>query len=218
MATPDALQLLRSAIIAGKPPVLTTSSDPSIAESSQTDSFVDATHLYFNHPSPLCLPLSTTTRFVSTTPDTAEVDSRSVWFAWLKRETNLPDVLAEVAELEKQLPESQKIRNLIFIERLDLITWLQGASEESEYIKPLEGPAAEASKAADVAGGAGVPTVAGTGLGVTQQTAGGRPIKVIDARLQAIYKGERKMGDHNTVLRGIKPTVHPRVIFLSMSN
>ena len=80
----------------------------------------------------------------------------------------------------------------MFVERIDLLTWLEGASDESEYIKPFEGDsgAGEAKAAA-----AAVPTVSGTGVGVTQQSASGKPVKVIDARLQEIYNGERKMGD-----------------------
>ena len=208
MATPDALQLLRISIAASKVPILTKSSDPATAEEDRTESFVEATHLYFTYPSPLCLPLDTTTRFTSTNPDTAAVDLRSIFFAWQQKDVTVPEYIALAAELDNQLPEGQKVRNLIFVERLDLITWLEGASEESEYIKPLEGAAVagDASKAADVAGGSAVPTISGSGVGVTQ-TVGGRPIKVIDARLQAIYNGERRMGDHNTVLRGIKPTV-----------
>lgn len=209
MAAPDALQLLRSSIAASKPPVLTKTSDPAAAEESQTDSFAEATDLYFTHPSPQCLSLDTKTRFTSTNPDTAQVDLRSIFFAWLQKDVTVPEYIALAAELDKQLPEGRKVRNLIFVERLDLITWLEGASEESEYIKPVEGALGAgdaATRAADVAGGAAVPTVSGSGVGVTQ-TAGGRPVKVIDARLQVIYNGERRMGDHNTVLRGIKPTV-----------
>ena len=209
MATPDALQLLRASIAVAKTPVLTTSSDPSEAESNQTESLVAATHLYFTHPSAQCLPLDTKTRFESTSPDTARIELRSIFFAWQQKDVPVPEYISRAAELDKQLPEDQKVRNLVFVERLDLITWLEGASEESEYIKPLEGAAAlgdAINRAADVAAGGAVPTVGGTGVGVTQ-TAGGRPVKVIDARLQVIYNGERRMGDHNTVLRGIKTTV-----------
>ena len=209
MATPDALQLLRSSIAVSKPPVLTKSSDPSDAELNQTESLVEATHLYFTHPSAQCLPLDTQTRFESTNPDVSRIDLRSIFFAWQQKDVPVPEYISRAAELDKQLPEGRKVRNLVFVERLDLLTWLEGASEESEYIKPIEGADAlqdAVNKATEVAGGAGVPTVGGTGVGVTQ-TAGGRPVKVIDARLQVIYNGERRMGDHNTVLRGIKPTV-----------
>ena len=93
------------------------------------------------------------------------------------------------------------MQNLVFVERLDLITWLEGASDESENIKPLEGDSLAAAKSAQSASGqaGGVSAVAS---GVT--TRGGKPI---DPRLQEIYNLERRMGDRNSVLRGIKPTV-----------
>lgn len=124
----------------------------------------------------------------------------------------------------------------MFVERLDLITWLEGASEESEYITPLEGvddasaaaagvvgagdagaaaaAAAEmaaatsaAQDSANVASGAagGVATIPSAGAGAGLGVAGSG--KTVDPRLQEIYNGERKMGDRNSVLRGIKPTV-----------
>jgi hypothetical protein len=90
------------------------------------------------------------------------------------------------------------VQNLAFVERLDLITWLEGASEESEYIKPLtSSTAGSAQAAAGIAGGV-APTTSG---------AAGRQSKPTDPRLQEIYSGERSMGDRNSVLRGIKPTV-----------
>jgi len=133
-----------------------------------------------------------------------------VYFAWTQKDVTITDSIAVASEIDKALPEGQKIRTLVFGERIDLITWLEGASDSSEYIKASEGApgtADAATKAAEIAGGAGVPAVGGTGIAVTQHTAGGRPARVIDARIQAIYNGERKMGDHNSVLRGIKPTV-----------
>lgn len=210
MASSDPLILLRTSLAASRQPQLTTTSDPSEASTHTTDSFSEATHLYFSYPTPQCLQLTLPTRFVSTTPDIAQVDLRSVYFAWTQKDVTITDSIAVASEIDKALPEGNKIRTLVFGERIDLITWLEGASDVSEYIKAPEGApgtAEAAAKAADIAGGAGVPTVGGTGVAVTQQSASGRPARVIDARLQAIYNGERKMGDHNSVLRGIKPTV-----------
>jgi len=212
MSLTDGLLLLRNAIAASSLPLLTTSSEVGAAESNQTDSLALATHLYFQSPLPQCLPLSRTSRFISATPDTTAVDLRSIYFAWIKKDVPVNEYIALAQDLDGQLPEGQRIRNLVFVERLDLITWLEGASDESEYITPLDGLSAggatNASRAADVAGGVGVRTVPGAGIGVVQQTGvGGRPVKVIDSRLQEIYNGERLMGDRNSVLRGIKPTV-----------
>lgn len=209
MALNDSLLLFRNAIAASTLPVLTTSDDVDTAEPNQTESLAIASHLYFSNPLPLCLPLSTSTRFISTTPDTAAVDLRSIFFAWVKKDVPVNQYIALAEELDGQLPDGHGIRKLVFVERLDLITWLEGASDESEYIKALEGQDAIAdlaNKAADVAGGSGVPTISGSGVSVVQQ-AGGRPGVRIDARLQEIYNGERLMGDRNSVLRGVKPTV-----------
>ena len=212
MSIDDSLLLFRNAIAASSLPLLTTTNDVETAEHNQTDSLDLATHLYFSSPLPQCLPLGGPTRFISTTPDTAAVDLRSIYFAWIKKDVPVNEYIALAQELDGRLPEGQRIRNLVFVERLDLITWVEGASDESEYIRPLEGLGAgnadAAARAADVAGGAGVPPIPGAGIGVVQQTGvGGRPVKVIDARLQEIYNGERLMGDRNSVLRGIKPTV-----------
>jgi parafibromin len=212
MSLGDSLLLFRNSIAASALPFLTTSADVNTAESEQTESLALASHLYFSTPLPQCLPLDSSTRFVSTTPDTTPVDLRSIYFAWIKKDVPVNEYIALAQELAGQLPEGQRIRNLVFVERLDLITWLEGASDESEYIKPLEGPEAGAAniagRDADAVGGTAGSTAVGAGAGLGQQVVvGGRPTKIIDARLQEIYNGERPMGDRNSVLRGIKPTV-----------
>lgn len=206
MSSSDPLILLRTCIAASKPPQLTTATTPDDAPSQITDSLVDATHLYFSYPTPQCIPLTITTRFTSQTPNNVQVDLRSIWFAWLTHEVTPGEYLAQIQELDQRLPHGQKLRNLVFVERLELTTWLEGGTEESEYIKPSEdapGTDGAAAKAANIAGGAGVPIQSGPGA-TTAQAGKGRQI---DARLQTIYNGERIMVDHNSVLRGIKPTV-----------
>lgn len=218
----DPLLLLRSTLLSPSPPVLSTSDDPTAAESSQTHSLVTATHIYFPlspssiSPVPICVPLTTATRFQSQTPEPPTlVDLRSIYFTWQQKDETVPVYISRAAELDKELPEGQKLRNLVFAERIELIAWLEGASDEeggSEFITPLAtddvGAGHGAAKAADVASGAagagGPAVVGGTGAATS---AGGRSVKVVDARLQEIYNSERKMGDRNTVLRGIKPTV-----------
>ncbi|KFX91257.1 hypothetical protein V490_06005, partial [Pseudogymnoascus sp. VKM F-3557] len=91
------------------------------------------------------------------------------------------------------------VQNLAFVERLDLITWLEGASEDSEYIKPLAADSARAAASAQVASGA-------AGGAAPAASAAGARNRTIDPRLQEIYNGERRMGDRNSVLRGVKPT------------
>ncbi|KAL8690586.1 MAG: hypothetical protein Q9224_004371, partial [Gallowayella concinna] len=193
---PDPLLRLRQSIAANEAPITTTSPDPS---SEATDNLATATHLRFNDP-PTSYSLDTPTRFLSSDKP---VDLRSIWFAWQKKDVAIPDYIASAQSLNEELAVkdgASKVQNLVFVERLDLITWLEGASEESEYIKGLESDAS-ATRSAQVASGAagGVSTVPSGAAG----TRGGR---TTDPRLQEIYNGERRMGDRNSVLRGIKPT------------
>ncbi|KAH8424608.1 CDC73 C-terminal domain-containing protein [Aspergillus melleus] len=219
----DPLVALRRAIAAGSLPTPTTSDE--LSDQNATDDLAKATHLYFTTPQLQTIPLTAPTRFVSSSSDSA-VDLRSILFAWQKKDVAIPEYIASAQELNESLKQKErkegegeeKVQNLIFVERLDLITWLEGASDESEYIKPLEGAAAAAASAAaqaqasaNIASGAtgGVSTVASGAPGAGAPAAGAqqaKATKVIDPRLQEIYNGERKLGDRNSVLRGIKPT------------
>lgn len=230
MATDAALQdpllSLRRAIASGNLPTPTTSSE--LSDQHATEDLAKATHLYFSQPVAQTIPLSTVTRFISEATQSA-VDLRSILFAWQNKDVAIPEYIASAEkfneELKKQTQEGgkeQSVQILVFVERLDLITWLEGAAEEIDHIKPLEGAAAAAEAAAAAAGVAQAENAAGIAAGATggvstapSGTAGavqtgaqsGRPQKQIDPRLQEIYNGERKTGDRNTVLRGIKPTV-----------
>jgi parafibromin len=198
--TQDPLLLLRQSISSNNPCIPTTSEDASSA--SDVDlSLAAATFLRFS-PEQVSVPLTAPTRFVSSDKP---VDLRSIYFAWLKRETAIPEYNAQALALNAELAADGgaggEVQNLAFVERLDLITWLEGASEESEYIKPLASDSSSAAASAQVASGATggiVPVVSGPA---------GRQAKTIDPRLAEIYNGERRMGDRNSVLRGIKPTV-----------
>lgn len=201
----DPLGLYRS-LVATRPsdssetplPIPTTSSDPSTAETQRAE-LENATHLYFPAPVPQCVSLESKTRFVL---NEEEVNLRSVHLVYTMRNENPQEYVVKFNNLSAQLSETQSIRQLTFVERIELVTWIEG-SDSPDLVKPLE-------IAADTAAASGtVPVVAGTGAAVTQTSINGRPVKVIDARLQAIYNGERKMGDRNTILRGIKPTVSP---------
>lgn len=230
MATDAALQdpllSLRRAIASGNLPTPTTSSE--LSDQPAADDLAKATHLYFAQPVPQTIALSTPTRFISASTK-SPVDLRSILFAWQNKDVAIPEYIAKAQDfneaLKKQTAEGGKeesVQILIFLERLDLFTWLEGASDDSEHIKPLEGAAAAAEAAAAAAGVAQADDAAGIAAGASGGVAAvpsgaagpaqagaqaGRPQKQIDPRLQEIYNGERKIGDRNTVLRGIKPTV-----------
>ncbi len=191
----DPLLLLRQSIASGSTILPTVSDDASAPEVSLSQ----ATHLTFETPSRISLPIDVPTRFSS---DEEPVDLRSIYFAWLNREVAIPEYNASASQLNDELAGKGQVRKLSFVERLDLITWLEGASEESEYIKPLAGDkdgSTSTAAAALASKGAAAPAIG---------TAAGRSGKgTLDPRLAAIYNSERKMGDRNSVLRGIKSTV-----------
>ena len=188
----DPLLRLRQAIAAGQSFVPSASAEAGSPEVG----LAQASHLLFPDQS-LTLPIDAATRFIS---NDKPVDLRSIYFAWLNRELAIPEYNASATTLNAELVaaggSTVQVQNLGFIERLDLITWLEGASEESEYIKPLAGDAdASAAAPAAKAGATSSAVQARSGKGT------------MDPRLASIYDGERRMGDRNTVLRGIKPTV-----------
>ncbi|KAK7397951.1 accessory factor associated with RNA polymerase II [Neonectria punicea] len=187
----DGLVLLRQSIAASQPFIPSASADASAPEVP----LAQATHLRFpEHTAAVTVPIDSATRFVS---NDKSVDLRSIYFAWLNREVAIPEYNASATKLNDELGAKGKVQNLGFIERLDLITWLEGASEESEYIKPLAGDKDGSAAGAATAAKAGAVSSAA-------QARSGRG--TMDPRLASIYNGERKMGDRNTILRGIKPT------------
>ncbi|KID79256.1 Cell division control protein 73 [Metarhizium brunneum] len=193
----DPLVLLRKAISSSQPFIPSASDDPGAKECPLSE----ASHLQFSAQG-IALAIETPTRFIS---NDKPVDLRSIYFAWLNRELAIPEYNASATTLNEQLAaagSTGKVQNLGFIERLDLITWLEAASEESEYIKPVAGDADAAAAAAAAAG-----TAPATKSGAVSTAAQARAGKgTMDPRLASVYDGERRMGDRNTVLRGIKPT------------
>ncbi|KHN97051.1 RNA polymerase II accessory factor, Cdc73 [Metarhizium album ARSEF 1941] len=193
----DPLILLRKAISSSQPFVPSASDDPAAEECPLSQ----ASHLQFSAQG-IALAIDTPTRFIS---NDKPVDLRSIHFAWLNRELAIPEYNASATAFNEQLAaagSTGKVQNLGFIERLDLITWLEAASEESEYIKSVAGDA-EAAAAAAAAAGKAPATKAGAASTAVQARAGKGSL---DPRLASVYDGERRMGDRNTVLRGIKPT------------
>ncbi|KAK2590212.1 accessory factor associated with RNA polymerase II [Conoideocrella luteorostrata] len=188
----DPLLLLRRAISSSQSFIPSASEDPGAAESP----LAQASHLQFSSQG-IAVAIDAPTRFIS---NENPVDLRSIYFAWLNRELAIPEYNASATTLNDQLAaagSAGKVQNLGFIERLDLITWLEGASEESEYIKPVAGDA-------DATAAGTAPAAKPGAVSAAAQARAGKG--TLDPRLASVYDGERKMGDRNTVLRGVKPT------------
>ncbi|PWW74645.1 CDC73-domain-containing protein [Tuber magnatum] len=192
-ADTDPLSLLRHSISQSSPPSLSHTPNPP----PQEVTLASASYLIF--PS-AAFPLWTKTRFHKSSGES--VDLRSIYFAWLHREDTIPDYITKAQNLGDGV-----VTNLAFLERLELVTWLEGGQEESDFIKPLVSAAASASASTDARAASAV-----SGGGVVGATIGGSSaaltgkVRVTDPRLLEIYSYERVLSNRNTFLRGIKPT------------
>ncbi|KAJ4363061.1 accessory factor associated with RNA polymerase II [Neocucurbitaria cava] len=198
--TEDPLYNLRLSIKASATPILATSAIPAPADT--VADLAVATHISFNTDDGAhrTFDLSSSTRFA---PDGKPADLRSCYFAWLNKDASVTDYFAAVQTLNEELPGGAggSVQNLTFAQKIELIAWLSGETEGSDSIAAIDAGAASAAAgdAAAIAGGKGVP--------VDRQVKNVGGGKMVDARLLQIYDGERRMGDHNSVLRGTKNIV-----------
>jgi parafibromin len=169
----DPLITLRQSIALSNTPILSTSSTPD----SPTSDLIQAKSIHFLNilDKDVSFQLDFPTRFSS---NDSPVDLRSIYFAWLQRDASGPDYISATRDLNEN-GAGISVSILLFAQRQDIISWLSGQQDESEYIAPLPS---------------------------TGPTAGGLKAPKVDARLQEIYKGERKIQDRHNVLHGIKPT------------
>ncbi|KAI5807836.1 RNA pol II accessory factor, Cdc73 family-domain-containing protein, partial [Peziza echinospora] len=193
----EPLTLLRLAITTHTPPILSTS--PQLPPSSAPQIPLNqATYLIFRNPTTVPFPLTTPTRFHKKEGENpGPVDLRSIYFAWVNRDLAIPDYVALAQGW--QGGEGGGIRGLVFVERLELVGWLEGVQEESEFIMP-EPKKALSGGAAGGAGGVG-----GMIGGGAAGAGGPRQPRQVDPRLLEIYGHERVVVNRNTALRGTKP-------------
>jgi parafibromin len=195
----DPLYNFRLSIKENTVPILTTNPDP--APTDTVTDLASATHISFNvDEAHRTFSLTSPTRFA---PDNKPIDLRSCYFAWLNKDASVTDYFAAVQTINEELPSGAggSVQNLTFAQKIELIAWLSGETESSDSITAIDSATLSAAvgDAAAIAGGKGVPVDRDM-----KRTGGG---KMVDARLLQIYDGERRMGDHNTVLRGTKNVV-----------
>lgn len=171
----DPLIILQSAIAENVTPVLLASDDPS----STISDIVAANYILFppipgKFDEPIVLGLDIETRFQSKLPETKYINLKTVYNCWITRELSVTDYIT--------VSDERGILNLKFLERTDLITWLEGASNESEYI---------VSQSKGTSGDGDI----GKKKSLKRE---------VDPDLQKIYDQERILVDHNRALRGSK--------------
>lgn len=207
---PDPLSLLRRSIAVKTLPIPTTDAE-SNTQSESSVSLAQASYLNFNFDSPqdgpqhISIPLNQATRFISPAAGDKPLDLRSVFFCWLNKDSTTAEYIAAAQALNDELRQagkSETATNVVFAEKLDLNTWLAGevGEHDSEFIKSLDDNHEARLEARDAA------KLAAGGEDVEMRDVGSEEArrKEEEERLRLIYAAERRMGDHNTVLRGIK--------------
>ncbi|EPX75103.1 Cdc73 family RNA polymerase II accessory factor [Schizosaccharomyces octosporus yFS286] len=165
----DALLGLKNTISKNEKPKLLASENTN----SEVENLSDAKFVAFTE-SPKPFSLDENTKFIKL--ETNEPFTlRSIYFAWLLRDSSIADYIQQCSEYG--------IRNLTFLERTDLISWLEG-SAESEHIVGLEAKQTEKAE---------VPT--------REQKVGEKSDQV-----KWLQNNSRVVSNHNTILHGAKPT------------
>ena len=196
----DPLLAFKRSIQAKQPPMTTEAPSDSAPGTPQTDLSL-ATHLRFSHAGPQTFDLTTSTR-VSINDET--VDLRSIYFMWLKNDLPSVEYNNACQQLTNELNEDGKVggrvRRILFGEKAEILAWLDGA-DDCQYVLPLSPEAQKEQDEADRA------VAAARGATAQQRPTMGGVAAGLDPKLKEIYNGERRMGDRNSILRGIKPTV-----------
>ncbi|CAB52800.1 RNA polymerase II accessory factor, Cdc73 family [Schizosaccharomyces pombe] len=166
----DSLLLLKKSIAEKKDVKLLASSEAT----SKVEKIEDAQYILFDeNTSPILI--DEPTKFIKLEND-SHFSLRSVYFAWLLRDTSIAEYIQQCSELG--------IQNLTFLERTDLISWLEGSSD-SEHIIGLEKPKPEGS------------TDAATSMDVD--------LHKKSEEVNWLFENTRTVSNHNSVLHGIKP-------------
>ncbi|EEB06112.1 Cdc73 family RNA polymerase II accessory factor [Schizosaccharomyces japonicus yFS275] len=172
----DPLVQLRECISKNGTIVLLSSENPT----SKVSALQDAHFVQFGSNTPMNLSLPT--RFIRTENKEA-FPLQAVVFAWLQKEKSIADYIQQCSELG--------IKNLTFLERTDLISWLEGAAE-SEHIVSSEDDKNSATN-----------EVANTDVAALKRQATGQAVAEGASWLK---KHSRTVADHNSILHGTKPT------------
>ncbi|ANB15219.1 Cdc73p [Sugiyamaella lignohabitans] len=199
-STNDPLVILRSAIAAKIDGTLVIGDT---VGSERTDDIVKATGLEF--PSipgisnePFVLKLDTPTAYQITDVDADSgkrfIDTRTVYNCYITKDLSITDYIS--------ISDERMVTNLKFLERTDLLTWLQGASTESSNI--VKSTSAGGSGTSTGAGSAGASKSAAKTSSSTASSSVVKAKRPIDEELQKIYNQERTLIDHNRALRGNK--------------
>ena len=126
--------------------------------------------------------------------DGSLVQLRIIVHCWMNKDSSAADYLADC--------QNKQLTNVSFLQRTDLINWLSGNTESSQYLK-APGQKGETSDKVDVEN----KTLAGELSTVKSTTSASHEndSEVSDPVVVETMKHERILVDHNSALRGAKP-------------
>ncbi|CAI4679990.1 BBF_HP2_G0038600.mRNA.1.CDS.1 [Saccharomyces cerevisiae] len=126
--------------------------------------------------------------------DGSLVQLRIIVHCWMNKDSSAADYLADC--------QNKQLTNVSFLQRTDLINWLSGNTESSQYLK-APGQKGETSDKVDIEN----KTLAGELSTVKSTTSASHEndSEVSDPVVVETMKHERILVDHNSALRGAKP-------------
>ncbi|CCH40475.1 Cell division control protein [Wickerhamomyces ciferrii] len=163
----DPLELLKKDILNKDQPILVKQNGEDYQEIKDIN---EATHLSLQNQK-IKLDLNQETKFKI---DDKPIDLRAVAYSWLNKDLSAADLLTD--------SQVKNIQTLTFLQRSDLINWLSGESNESEFIQNDN-----------------------TNLEKDQDSSQTNSTINDDPQLIKILNNERHLINHNTALRGSKP-------------
>ncbi|CAD6637406.1 HN1_G0030450.mRNA.1.CDS.1 [Saccharomyces cerevisiae] len=126
--------------------------------------------------------------------DGSLVQLRIIVHCWMNKDSSAADYLADC--------QNKQLTNVSFLQRTDLINWLSGNTESSQYLK-APGQKGETSDKVNIEN----KTLAGELSGTKSTTSASleNDSEVSDPVVVETMKHERILVDHNSALRGAKP-------------
>ncbi|QHS75115.1 Cdc73p [Saccharomyces paradoxus] len=129
--------------------------------------------------------------------DGSLVQLRIIVHCWMNKDSSAADYVADC--------QNKQLTNVSFLQRTDLINWLSGNTESSQYLKAP----GQNGQTSDKVNTADNETKSSTdGLSRAKSTAAGtveNDLEVSDPVVVETMKHERVLVDHNSALRGAKP-------------
>lgn len=174
----DPLTALRASIKQNAAIKLLTTT--SIDTADVAESIVQASALLFPKLSSVtaqdtAVPLDQLTRFIPTGED-QPVDLRTIYNCFLTKDLNVTDYIA--------ISEERNIKNLKFLDRANLLTWLDGATDSISNLEEAEKP--------------------DSAVVAKSESTSASTAKSVDPHLEEIYANERVLVDQNKQLHGAK--------------